>query len=111
MKLGRIKNKDPEVTRLQARVGDLFSLIPFEEGQPFEVKFYPAELPLSVSYNLSKPPQHLILTYLQNQTNGGSQPTNGVWVDWNGDAGTIRINNVTGLTAANYYLMRFLVFA
>lgn len=111
MKLNRVRNKDPEVARLQGRVGDLLGLIPFEEGQAFEIKFYPAELPMSVEYSLSQPPKHLVLTYLQNQTNGGSQPTNGVWVDWNGDAGAIRINNVTGLTAANYYLMRFLAFA
>lgn len=111
MKLQQEYIEDRKVDAMQHRLMNLFRTIPFEEGQDFELQFYPEQLPKRLSYKLKSPPRHIVLTYLMNETIGGAQPTAGVWLDWTADNGEIKINNVTGLTSANFYTIRFLAFA
>lgn len=111
MKLQQEHIEDRKIDSMQHRLMNLFRTIPFEEGQDFEFQCYPADLPKRLPYKLKSPPKHLVLTYLVNETIGGAQPTTGVWVDWIADNGSIKINNITGLTAANLYTVRLLAFA
>lgn len=99
--------KDPDA--FQTAVTQSFSNIPFSAGQPYEVQFYSADLPLRLSYQLPSPPKHLLITYLRNETD--DTPPTAAFLDWYPDGGAIIIRGVTGLTAAKLYTMRLLAFA
>jgi len=100
------------LVRMQDAVNEALRFIPFNYGERIDLKGYEGEFTNRlVNHHMPRPVWGLQLVYLRNLTTDTTTPLHAVHVDWIPDAGGVRIRQVTGLTAANLYEMRFIAYA
>jgi hypothetical protein len=64
---------------------------------------------LKIKTNLKTPCIGLICVYIRNETNQSATLTTPPFIEWSQQGDQIILNNITGLTAANDYLIRVIL--
>lgn len=101
---------EKDIPALVSGLNKVLAQLGFDFCARVTVRAYSTSFPLTIASKLPKPVSDLQLTYLRNLTDDVA-PTAGVFVDWIPDPNGIRIRNITGLTAAKNYELRFMLYA
>lgn len=96
--------------RLQDALNRVLARLPFEYAERIDHRFYPENVPIVLTHHMPRPAWGLHHVYLRNLTTDATVPSSAVHIDWIPEAGGVKIRSISGLTAANFYEMRFIVY-